>query len=298
MTTTTHEIDSGGVRLHVVEAGPGATSDGETVLLLHGWPDTSELWRHQVRELAAAGHRVIAPDQRGFGRSDRPEGVEAYNLLHPIQDAVVVLDGLGAGAVHVVGHDWGAAVAWGLAAAVPDRVLTLTAISLGHPSAFRAAGIEQRRRSWYVLLFQLAGIAERWLADNDRENLRAFLDGSPDVEQQIADLSELGALTASLAWYRANLPPESLVEPGLALPPVACPTLGIIGADDPYLGVDQMQRSEAMVSSEWRFECLPGVGHWVPTEVPDHLGALLSDWVAAHPSTRGNHEPVMSEQSS
>jgi pimeloyl-ACP methyl ester carboxylesterase len=162
------------VELEVQVEEPADNPQGPAVLLLHGWPDSHRLWRHQVPGLTAAGFRTIAPDLRGFGASDRPADVAAYGLAQTIGDVLGVLDHLGLDRVHVVGHDWGAAVAWALAALVPDRVDHLVALSVGHPLAFRDAGLPQREKSWYMLLFQFEGIAERWLSEDGYANFRAW----------------------------------------------------------------------------------------------------------------------------
>ncbi len=140
---------------------------------------------------------------------------------------------------HVVGHDWGAAVAWGLAAFVPDRVERLVALSVGHPAAFRDAGLAQREKSWYMLLFQFEGIAEDWLSADDFANFRAWAN-HPDADEVITDLRRPGALTAGLNWYRANVPPAALLEPAPVLPPVAAPTMGIWSSGDLALTERQM----------------------------------------------------------
>src|ERR1700730_13240893 len=134
---------------------------GRPVVLLHGFPDSGRLWRHQVPVLRDAGFTVIVPDLRGYGGSDRPAGVEAYSLLFLAGDVLGVLDHFGVERTHVVGHDWGAALAWTVASFAPDRVDHLVALSVGHPGAFVAAGLKQRQLSWYMLLFQYPGIAEQ-----------------------------------------------------------------------------------------------------------------------------------------
>ena len=144
-----------GLELEVTVEG-----SGEPVVLLHGWPDSSRLWRHQIEALTAAGRRVIAPDLRGMGGSDRPASVEGYRVKHAVADVLAVLDAVGAPQADVVGHDFGAAVAWATASFVPDRVRRLAVLSVGHPLAFRAAGLDQRALSWYMLLFQFEGVAE------------------------------------------------------------------------------------------------------------------------------------------
>lgn len=268
------------IELEVQVAEPAGDPGAPAVLLLHGWPDSHRLWRHQVPALTAAGFRAVAPDLRGFGDSDRPEDVAAYGLAHILGDVVGVLDHLGIGRAHVVGHDWGAAVAWALAALLPDRVDHLVALSVGHPAAFRAAGLPQREKSWYMLLFQFEGVAERWLSDDDYANFRSWSQ-HPDAEAAIADLSRPGALTASLNWYRANLPPVTLVEPALEVPPVVRPTMGLWSNGDMALVEENVTGSAAHVTAQWRYERIDDAGHWIPLEASDELTALLLDFLPA-----------------
>src|SRR5690349_755831 len=163
------DIQCGDVILHVRDTGSGTP-----VVLLHGWPDTGDLWRHQVPALTADGFRVIAPDLRGFGRSSKPTDLAAYAPPALVGDVLGILDALGVDRAHLVGHDWGAAVAWVTAATAPARVTSLTALSVGHPAAFAAAGWRQRQLSWYMLLFQFPAVAERWLSADDFRNLREW----------------------------------------------------------------------------------------------------------------------------
>jgi pimeloyl-ACP methyl ester carboxylesterase len=275
-------IETGGVSLSVTVEGP---QGGPAVVLLHGWPDSSRVWRNQVPVLAEAGLRVVAPDLRGFGESDRPEGTKAYRAKSLCGDVVAVLDALGIEQAAVVGHDWGAALSWLLASAfAPDRVERLAVLSAGHPEALRNAGPRQRQLSWYVLLFQFEGVAERWLSMDDWANFREFCggpDGYADVDAAIAELSRPGALTAGLEWYRANMGAETLVAPSLGLPPVACPTLGIFGPGDLALVEEQMTGSAAYVKGPWRYERFEGCGHWLQLEAPARLNALLLEFLAA-----------------
>jgi pimeloyl-ACP methyl ester carboxylesterase len=268
------------IDLEVQVAEPAGPTEAPAVLLLHGWPDSHRLWRHQVPVLTAAGFRAVVPDLRGFGASDRPESVEAYALPHILGDVIGVLDHLGVGRAHVVGHDWGAAVAWGVAALFPDRVDHLVALSVGHPSAFGAAGLAQREKSWYMLLFLFEGVAERWLSDDDYANFRAW-SRHPDADAVVSELSRPGALTASLNWYRANLPAAALVEPSLEVPPVARPTMGIWSRDDMALIEANVTGSAAHVTAEWRYERIDRAGHWIPLEAHDALTALLLDFLPA-----------------
>jgi pimeloyl-ACP methyl ester carboxylesterase len=200
------------------------TGEGRPVILLHGFPDSGRLWRHQVPALATAGFQVIVPDLRGYGQSGKPEAVEAYSIPLLAGDVLAVLADLNLTRAHVVGHDWGAALAWGLAALAPGNVDHLVALSVGHPATFRRTP-RQREKSWYMLLFQFPGIAERWLADNDWANFRDWA-GHPDTDNVIAELEANGSLTPALNYYRANLPPQSWIDPPLQLPPVQAPVMG------------------------------------------------------------------------
>jgi pimeloyl-ACP methyl ester carboxylesterase len=267
-------VPVGDVTLVVDDQGSGAP-----VLLLHGWPDAGRLWRHQVDALGAAGFRTLAPDLRGFGRSDRPEGVEAYGLPVLVADVLGVLDHLGIERASLVGHDWGAALAWVLTTLAPDRVESLVALSVGHPGSFGSAGLVQREKSWYMLLFQFDGVAEEWLSKDDWRNFREW-SSHPDAESSIADLSRPGALTASLNWYRANVPPESLVAEPLELPPVPVPTMGVWSTGDMALTEAQMTGSAAFVADgRWRYERVEGAGHWMQLEAPDRVNELLLDFL-------------------
>jgi pimeloyl-ACP methyl ester carboxylesterase len=257
------------------------TGAGSPVLLLHGWPDAANVWRHQVPALAADHYRVLAPDLRGFGGSSRPAEVEAYVAPRMVGDVIGLLDHLSIERAHLVGHDWGAAISWMTAALVPDRVASVTALSVGHPAAFRAAGWGQREKSWYMLLFQFPGVAERWLSADGFRNLRQW-SGHPDIDPVVERLAEPGALAASLNLYRAILPPASLVEPSLELPPVQAPAMGIWSSGDLALTEEAMTGSAAHVAGPWRYERLDGVGHWLQLEAPEVVNALLLDFLGEH----------------
>ena len=274
-------VDSAGdglqsVGLHVEVSGP---EDGPAVVLLHGFPDSGRLWAKQVPALTGAGYRVVVPDQRGYGRSDKPADVDAYNLLLLAADVGAVLDALGIERAHVVGHDWGAAVAWAVATFAPGRVDSLAVLSVGHPMAFARAGWEQREKSWYMLLFQFEGIAEQWLSADGWSNFRAW-GRHPDSDAVIAELEASGSLTPGLNWYRANLHPRTLVEPPLQLPPVTVPTMGVWSTGDFALTETQMTGSAEFVSGPWRYERVEGPGHWMQWEAPGRVNTLLLDFLA------------------
>jgi pimeloyl-ACP methyl ester carboxylesterase len=257
------------------------TGQGRPVVLLHGFPDSGRLWRHQVPALAGAGFQVIVPDLRGYGRSGKPEAVEAYSMALLAGDVMAILAELGIGRAHVVGHDWGAALAWALASFAPGTVDHLAVLSVGHPATFRRT-LEQCEKSWYMLLFQFPGIAERWLTEDDWANFRSW-GRHPDADQVIADLAANGSLTPGLNWYRANVRPESWVARPVQLPPVQAPTMGIWSTGDGALTEIQMTDSAENVAGPWRYERLDGPGHWLQLEAPDQLNTLLLDFLPRLP---------------
>jgi pimeloyl-ACP methyl ester carboxylesterase len=264
-------IEVNGVSLHVEDYG-----NGTPVLLLHGWPDSAYVWRNQIPFLTGRGFRVIAPDLRGFGQSSRPVEVTDYALSKSVGDVTGLLDALGVESVHLVGHDWGAAVAWGTAMAHPNRVEKLVVLSVGHPSVRKS--LRQDEMAWYQLFFQFDGIAEANLAYDDWAWLRRFLRGAGDQERYEQDLSRPGALTASLNWYRANLAPK-MPGPSPELPPVVVPTLGIWSTNDQYLDGERMENSGEYVKAPWRYEVIEGASHWIPLDAPDRLNSLILDWL-------------------
>ncbi|MBK5222198.1 MAG: alpha/beta fold hydrolase [Acidimicrobiia bacterium] len=275
MGTNTNRVDSSGVSIAYAVHGP---DDGRPVLLLHGFPDTGRLWRHQVGALVDAGHRVIVPDQRGFGASDKPADVDAYNLLVLAGDALAVLDDAGVERAAVVGHDWGAPVAWALGAMAAPRVERLVAMSVGHPTSFRGAGFAQKEKSWYLLLFQFPGVAERWLSDDGWSRFREW-SSHPDADAVIADIEANGSLTPGLNWYRANGAPESMLEDPPQLPPIEAPVMAMWSTGDMALTEEQMTGSEAYCAGGFRYERIEGAGHWIQLEQPEVVNGLLVDFL-------------------
>jgi pimeloyl-ACP methyl ester carboxylesterase len=266
-------VDVDGIGIEYEVAG-----EGQPVVLLHGFPDSGRLWRRQVPALAAAGFQVVVPDLRGYGRSDKPEAVEAYSLPLLAGDVLAILADLGITRVHLVGHDWGAALAWGLASLAPGTVDHLVVLSVGHPATFLRT-LRQCQKSWYMLLFQFPGLAERWLTEDDWARFRNWA-RHPDADQVIAELEATGSLTPGLNWYRANVPPESWVAPPPSLPPVQVPTMGVWSTADPALTEIQMTDSADNVAGPWRYERLDGPGHWMQLEAPDQVNALLLDFLS------------------
>jgi pimeloyl-ACP methyl ester carboxylesterase len=269
-------LEVNGLNLNVIDEGdPNATA----VVLLHGFPDRGSMWHNQIDALTAAGYRTIAPDLRGFGDSDAPEDVEQYSLFNLLGDVVGIMDVLGVERAHVVGHDWGAALAWIMATFAADRVLSLSAVSVGHPGAFASAGVEQKKKSWYMLAFQHRDLAEQMVMHDNFAFMQNWGEGGSE-KQWAEDLSRPGRMTSSLAIYRANVPPESLLATErMELPPVTVRTMGVWSDGDEALTEAQMKNSAQHVSGEFRYERIDGISHWIPTAAPDQLNALLLDFL-------------------
>jgi len=270
----TQKVQVSEVPLNVEVLGTGAP-----VLLLQGFPDSLRMWDAVAARLRAAGLCTIALDQRGFGESDAPAGRRHYGIDRLMDDVTGLLDALGIREpVHLLGHDWGAVMTWGLAMARPDCVRSAVAISVGHPREYALAGFEQRRKGLYTLGWQFPGLAERWLTANDWARMRHWLRQHPDPDGCVRDLSRPGRLTAGLNWYRANM----LSALTRSWPPCRVPMLGIWSSEDHCLAEDQMARSGRRMAAPWAFERIEGAGHWLPLEQPERVANLAADWFSRY----------------
>ena len=265
-----------GIDLYVQDEG-----EGEPVLLLHGFPDTAYLWRNQIPALNAEGYRAIAPDLRGRGQSSIPEEVDDYAIMHVIEDMRLLLDELGIEKTHVIGHDFGSASAWAVASFFPERVLSLTALSVGHPGSFTKPNIQQMARSWYMMFFQFQGVAEKLMMANDWAFFRQWGGKSAvDTDRYVEDLSRPGRLTAGLNWYRANVAPSNwLTASSIDWITVECPVMGIYSENDFALTEEQMTGS-AEFCKDWRYEKMDNLGHWMLLEDPAKTNDLILDFLA------------------
>lgn len=270
-----------GVRLHVVTAGP---RDGKPVILLHGFPDFWEGWVNQIGPLAAAGLRVIVPDQRGYNKSDKPNGVSAYRLDKLVGDVEALANALGVARFALVGHDWGGVAAWAAAARLRDRVERLVVMNTAHPDVFVSylrTSPSQMLKSSYVAFFQLPFLPERVLGANDHAALVRVLKRSSrpgafsreDIEAYRAAWSKPGALTAMLDWYRA-LPRGR--RSGAA---ISAPTLILWGEKDEFLEVG-LARHSMSFCSDARLQTFPEATHWLQREEIEGVNAALLAFLA------------------
>lgn len=276
----TQEITLGTLTFDVITAGP---KEGVPVILLHGFPETAREWTRQIDALTAAGYRVIAPNQRGYSEGARPAEVSAYALPALVGDVLGIADALGAERFHLVGHDWGAAVAWATAGAAPTRILTLNNVSIAHPDAYARSAEDpnscQAKASSYISLFR-SPAAEQFMLANGAANLRASYEHLPrEVADEYVAFFSGPALTGGLNWYRANVGPD---VPRAALGPISVPTMFVWSDGDAYACRDGAELTREYVTGPYRFEVLEGVSHWVPEVAAERLNALLLEHLAAH----------------
>ncbi|MHA7702562.1 alpha/beta fold hydrolase [Mycobacterium sp. ML1] len=262
--------------------------DGPAVLMAHGWPDDSTLWRYQQQALAAAGYRVMTFDWPAHGESDTPREFSAYRIPKLGEDLVGILDATGATKAHLVAHDYGATVSWEAVPRFHERFHSFTAISVGHSLQIAAELLlgHAARYRWMVL-HGLRYSRRHYLANDARRFRRAFA-AHPDAAAILRRLTADPDAFAFTIWERAN--PAAAVVARLARPSTArripVPTMAIYSRDDVWMTEGQLARSRRFVDATWRYHSIPG-GHWVPLERPDHVTGLLLNWfddVASMPS--------------
>lgn len=278
-------IDLGAVRLCVAEAGP---ADGPPLILLHGFPESAAGWHRQIRPLAAAGYRVIVPDQRGYGASDRPASIEAYHLDRLADDVVALARACGHSRFALAGHDWGGLVAWWTASFHPEAVTRLAILNAPHPGIVRdyiRRHPGQWVRSLYVGFFQLPGLSERWLLANRARVLRRALVSTSrpgtfsraELDGYVREWTVPGAMTAMLAWYRAlaRLPRR---DP----PRVSMPVLILWGRRDHALQPGLAEAS-LRLCDHGRLTWFPNTTHWLQHEDAQKVGDALGAFFAGKP---------------
>jgi pimeloyl-ACP methyl ester carboxylesterase len=265
-----------GYHFDALSAGP---QDGPLVLFLHGFPQFADAWTPILSGVAAHGFHAVAVDQRGYSPRARPPAVLDYALDKLTADALSFAESLGAKSFHLVGHDWGGAVAWAVAATQPERLLTLTVLSTPHPGAFSAAlksdRDQQARSAYFQVLTAPDGGGEKYLLADDAKTLRAaYMDKvpKPAVDSNVRRFTENGTLTAALNWYRAM----SLTRPAGI---VTVPTLYIWGDRDQALGRTAALATAEFCKGPYHLEILPGKSHWLLEECPQEVVTLLRDHI-------------------
>jgi pimeloyl-ACP methyl ester carboxylesterase len=276
-------VETNGVQLHVAESGP---HDGPPVILLHGFPETWRCWRHQIEPLAEAGYHVMAPDQRGYGRSARPGSTASYAIDLLVADVLGLIDACGWPKASVVGHDWGGVVAWWLAIRHPDRLDRLAILNAPHPAALARtlwSSPRQLLRSWYIGFFQLPWLPELALRLGDwylltralRQSSRPGAFTEDDLEEDRRAWSEPGAITAMVNWYRAALRHRPTLPDD---PKIRVPTLLLWGINDRFL--DRRLASASLdLCEQGSLILFEEATHWLQHEVPDRVNRLLLEFL-------------------
>lgn len=310
-------VDVNGVRLRVAEAGP---RDGPVVILAHGFPELAYSWRHQIPALAAAGYRVLAPDQRGYGGSSRPPAVESYDIAALTGDLIGLLDAVGAQRGAVIGHDWGAVVAWSTPLLHPGRVAAVAGLSVPPVPRPLTPPTEAFRRIFgtnffYILYFQQPGVADAEMAGDPERALRRMLGGMRTPQDEATALRMLAAgpegfidrlpepqrlpdwlsaaelehyvaeftrtgFTGALNWYR-NFERNWQIMATPVASTIDAPALFVGGDDDPVLKFTRTDRAREVVVGPYRSVMLEGAGHWIQQERPEEINAELLDFLSA-----------------
>ena len=314
MTEITHRtIDTNGIKMHIAEAG-----EGPLVLMLHGFPELWYSWRHQLPALAAAGYHAVAPDVRGYGGTDAPKAIEAYSMKEMTADAVGVLDALGEQTAVVVGHDWGAPMAWNSAVLYPDRFRAVVGMSVPYMPRSPMPPLQLMRQMFannffYIIYFQQPGIAEAELNGDVRKMMHYFLygasgdstpgagmmgkpadakllDGMPepkpmawlsdaDLDYFVSEFERTG-FTGGLNRYR-NMDRDWEELPQIGVSKIEQPSMFIAGAKDPVIAFTSADSMKPLAPNMKQMVSLPGAGHWTQQERPDEVNAALIDFLKA-----------------
>ena len=283
VTVESQQIVVGDLTFDALVAGP---EDGELVLLLHGYPQTSHVWRDYLLGLGEAGYFAVAPDQRGYSPGARPSEIDDYAMDLLEDDVRGFADAFGRDTFHLVGHDWGAIMTWTVAARSPERVLSMAALSVPHPDAYTDAQRDptscQYEASAYFDALLTPGIEDLLLSD-DAAGLRSFYAGLPEesIEAYVSALGTPQALGAATDWYRANIEGRVLVGVGDPLGTNTVDTLFIYSDEDPVLCEGPKEATPALVSAPYTERLLEGVDHWIPERAPETVLELIRDHIDA-----------------
>lgn len=271
-----------GFVFEVTDSGP---ADGEAVVLLHGFPQDMSSWAEITPVLNAARYRTLAFNQRGYSPGARPSDRASYAWRETAADVIGLLDAAGIERAHVVGHDWGGAVAWCVASEWPERVISLAVLSTPHPGALRKVALSSTQvlKSWYMGLFQVPFLAEQLMSPGS-PMFSALMKGIPEQQMRVYTerMGDRAALSAMLNWYR--ILPIEFTRPSIKARRISVPTMYIWGEKDPALGAAAAQATGDFVTGPYEFVILPKAGHWLPERHAEQVSENLLEHVRANPA--------------
>jgi len=276
-------IKTNGIKLHVMEAGP---QDGQMILFLHGFPEFWYAWRKQIHYFAQKGYLVVAPDQRGYNLSDKPQGIASYKIDELAKDIVGLIDAYGRKQIFLVGHDWGASVSWWVALKYPDRIKKLVIMNVPHPKVMAKTMFtnpKQMEKSWYIFYFQLPGAVEKFASANNYAWPVQLLASSgrqgaftqEELEEYRKAFMQPGAFSAMVNWYRAMI--QTQQEPPTSLD-VTMPMLFLWGMKDIAL-MSEMADDSMVYCKQGKLIKFPEATHWIQHEEADRVNALIEEFI-------------------
>jgi pimeloyl-ACP methyl ester carboxylesterase len=276
--------------MHYVTLGTGPL-----IVFLHGFPEFWYSWRNQI-PLFAKHFKVVVPDLRGFGQTEKPKEINEYKIDNLVKDIVELIRYLGRERAIIAGHDWGGIIGWSVAMAAPEVVEKLIIMNAPHPASYQRnvfKNIAQMQKSWYVFFFLLQRVPEKVLNANNFQFLRYMFDLSikrkhnftqSDVEKYVDAWNKAGGISGGINYYRANLGPdfwESLVIniDNIQLPKIKSPTLMIWGEDDSFLGKELTEETATFIDAPFSLKFIPNCGHWVQQEAPAEVNDIMEKFL-------------------
>lgn len=269
-----------GVNYHVYDQG----HSDKVALLVHGWPDQSDVWAAQVEALQNAGYRTIVPDQLGWGKTDTPADPQRYELSKPVADNIALLDAMGIDKVDVlIGHDWGAFMTWSMCYEIPERIGKHVALSVGHPQAFYdSMSFEQNLGNFYMYQVNMPGWKELALENNGEWLRKYYIPTHPNLDELVERL-KAGDIDAMVNWELGNPHNHSFIawlRGEIKFPPCTVPTLGVWGTGDlPYLLEQQILNSEKYMEASWSYKRHECNSHWQQVDEPERVNKFILDWL-------------------
>jgi epoxide hydrolase 4 len=293
MAATTEEVlqhefvDVNGIRMHYVTMG-----NGPLIVFLHGFPEFWYSWRHQI-PFFSKHFKVVVPDMRGYGETERPTKINEYRIEKLVTDIVELIHSLGQEKATIVGHDWGGAIAWSIAMMAPGIVEKLIIMDAPHPAVFQKNAFrnyEQMQKSWYIFFFLLQNVPENILSRNNFELLKYVFEISikrkkkftqRDIEGYVSSWSKEGGITGGINYYRSNLNAEfwGSLDQSIPFPKIKSPTLQIWGEEDLFLGKELTEGTNEFVDAPFSLKIIPNCGHWIQQEAPEEVNQTIDEFL-------------------